>query len=195
MPRKGAAFELPPMALPVLWVLIVLGTAYYGYSWRNDLNTQSAALSGDIANAEAQLAELQSVIAENEAFEARREMLEDRITTIASLQREQVSPLVLLDQLSRAMTPINYVWLSQLQQNDTVVTMAGTGTSLNAIADFISSLEATGYFTNINFVQAQETEDTFSFQMNCDFVPPVLPQTDSSVENSEGGEETESEAP
>ncbi len=115
-----------------------------------------------------------SVIDENAAFEARREALAQRIETIEGLQRDQVSPVLLLDRLSEAITPIEYVWLNQLQQNDTVVTMAGIGTSVNAIADFVSSLEDTGYFTNITLVNAQDTAGTFTFQMSCDFVPPPL---------------------
>jgi Tfp pilus assembly protein PilN len=181
--RKGLSIQLPTNALPVIWVAIILGTALYGYTWYSGLTSETADLATRISSAEGQLAQLQSVIDEDAAFEARREELANRIATIEGLQRDQVSPVVLLDRLSQAITPTEYVWLDQLQLNDTVITMAGVGTSVNAIADFVSSLEETGYFQNINLVNAQDTAGTFSFQMSCDFFPPPL-----AVEEAEDGE-------
>ena len=69
------------------------------------------------------------------------------------------------------------MWLSQLGQSNTQFNMAGTGTSNNAIADFMSSLEATGYFRNINLVNMQGAEGAVTFSLSCEFVPPALPRT------------------
>ena len=193
--RKGLSIQLPANALPVLWVVIILGTALYGYTWYSGLSSETADLAIRIASAEGQLAQLQSVIDEDAAFEARREELANRIMTIEGLQRDQVSPVVLLDRLSEAITPTEYVWLEQVQKNDTVITMAGVGTSVNAIADFVSSLEDTGYFDNINLVNAQDTAGTFTFQMSCDFLPPLLTVEEAVVEESEGAGEGENPEP
>ena len=171
---KGVGAGLTAKALPVLWVVVILGTATYGYLWHSRLTSQAEDLATRISSAQGQLAELQYVIDEDSAFENRREELANRIMTIEGLQRDQVSPVVLLDRLSQAITPTAFVWLEQVQQNDTVVTMTGVGTSVNAIADFVSSLEDTGYFSNINLVNAQDTAGNFSFQMICDFLPPPL---------------------
>ncbi len=57
--RKGLGIQLPTNALPVLWVAIILGTGVYGYLWYSDLNGQRADLGTQIAQAEAQLAQLQ----------------------------------------------------------------------------------------------------------------------------------------
>ncbi len=179
-PKKQAAkgrslsFQMPTNGLPILWVVIILGIAIYGYTWYSGLTAETADLGTRIASAEAQLVQLQAAIDANAAFEARREELANRIMTIEGLQSDQVSPVVLLDRLSQAITPTQYVWLEQLQQNDTVISMTGVGTSVNAIADFVSSLEETGYFRNINLVNAQDTAGTFTFQMICDFFPPAL---------------------
>ena len=184
--RTGLSIQLPTNALPVIWVAIFLGTALYGYTWHSGLASETADLATRISSTQGQLAQLQSVIDEDAAFEARREELANRIMTIEGLQRDQVSPVVLLDRLSQAITSTEYVWLEQLQQNDTVITMAGVGTSVNAIADFVSSLEETGYFRNINLVNAQDTAGTFSFQMSCDFLPPPLAVEEAVAEEAEG---------
>jgi hypothetical protein len=52
--------------------------------------------------------------------------------------------------------------------------MNGTGTSVDAIADFVSNLEATGYFRNINLQRAEDSRGNFSFSMNCEFAPPAV---------------------
>ncbi len=174
---KGGGFQLPTNLLPILWAAVILGAAGYGYLWRGDLVAQSADLSARIASAEAQKAQLQSVIDQDAVFEGRKAMLESRIAAIESLQRDQVSPVVSLDILSQAINETEYVWLSQLGQSNTQFNMAGTGTSNNAIADFMSSLEATGYFRNINLVNMQGAEGAVTFSLSCEFVPPALPRT------------------
>ena len=63
-------------------------------------------------------------------------MLENRVNIIEGLQKNQVSPVVALDQLAQAVHKTQYVWLSTLDQNNAVFNMSGMGTSLNAIADF-----------------------------------------------------------
>ncbi|HYR44550.1 MAG TPA: PilN domain-containing protein, partial [Terriglobia bacterium] len=88
------------------------------------------------------------------------------------LQKNQVSPVVALDQLSEAVERTQYVWLSNLDQNNAILTMNGTGTSLNAIADFYSNLTATGYFKNIDVSNAQDNAGNFTFSLKCEFSPP-----------------------
>jgi hypothetical protein len=53
--------------------------------------------------------------------------------------------------------------------------MAGTGTSVNAIADFVSNLEGTGYFKNINLQNAQDSAGNYTFSMTCEFALPAVP--------------------
>ena len=186
---KGGGFQLPTNLLPILWAAVILGAAGYGYLWRGDLMAQSADLSDRIASAEAQKAQLQFVIDQDAVFEGRKAMLESRIAAIESLQRDQVSPVVSLDILSQAINETEYVWLSQLGQSNTQFNLAGTGTSNNAIADFMSSLEATGYFRNINLVNMQGAEGAVTFSLSCEFVPPALPRTVSDPAEGDSGED------
>jgi Tfp pilus assembly protein PilN len=90
-----------------------------------------------------------------------------------------VSPVVSLDVLSDAISRTEYVWLSNIDQNNTVFSMSGVGTSVNALADFVSNLEATGYFRNVNLVNAQDAAGNYSFSMTCEFSPPA--QTAASI--------------
>jgi hypothetical protein len=45
-------------------------------------------------------------------------------------------------------------------------------TSLLAIADLYSNLQATGYFKDIDVSNAQDSSGNFTFALKCEFSPP-----------------------
>jgi Tfp pilus assembly protein PilN len=187
--KSGISLQVPTAILPLVWVGLVVGATLYGYSWYSDLVGQQEQLGSQISAAQAQIAQLQSVIDADALYEQRKQMLEDRIAAIEDLQRNQMSPVVTLDILSQAISPTEYVWLNQLGQNESQVTMSGVGTSLNAIADFETSLEDTGYFRNIVLANAQDSQGLFTFSMSCEFTPPLLDEDEESENEEDSGDE------
>src|SRR5688572_3568347 len=147
--KAGAKMGVPQSALPVLLVLILVGAVAGGYWWYSDTSTRLTDLNASLAQAEQQRLALDAIIKQDQIYEARKADLENRIKVIEGLQRNQVSPVVLLDFLAQAIDQTEYVWLSTLDQNNTVFSMSGIGTSVNAIADFVTNLENTRYFRNI----------------------------------------------
>jgi Tfp pilus assembly protein PilN len=170
--KAGAKFALPATFTPILLILIVLGTAGAGYWWYTSLTRQVADLESKIKQAQAQKAALDKVIQADSIYEARKKALENRVKVIENLQKNQVSPVLALDELSDAIDRTQYVWLSNLDQNNAILTMNGTGTSLNAIADFYTNLTSTGYFKNIDVSNAQDNNGNYSFSLKCEFAPP-----------------------
>jgi Tfp pilus assembly protein PilN len=162
----------PVSIMPVLLILIVAAFAAAGYWWHSDLTGQIANLDQQIQGLEARKAALEAVIKQDQIYEARKKMLESRVKIIDALQKNQVSPVLALDQLAEAVERTQYVWLSSLDQRDAVLTMNGTGTSLTAIADFYTNLNATGYFRNIDLGPSQESAGNFTFSLKCEFAPP-----------------------
>jgi Tfp pilus assembly protein PilN len=171
--RAGAKI-VPQSVLPVLLLLIIAGAAVGGYWWYSDTSTRLATLNDTIAQAEAQRQALEAVIQQDQIYEARKAALESRIKIIEGLQRNQITPVVSLDFLAQAVAQTQYVWLSSLDQNNTLFSMSGIGTSVNAIADFVTNLENTRYFRNINLVNAQDSQGNFTFIMTCEFSPPFM---------------------
>ena len=167
--------SLPTNVTPIVLLLIVLGSAGGGYWWYSDLSTREAERDSQIQQAEAQKALLDNVIKQDQIYEARKKAIENRVKVIEGLQRNQVSPVVALDVLSDAVNRTQYVWLSSLDQNNVVFTMAGLGTSLLAIADFYTNLERTGYFRNIDVTNATDSAGNFTFSLKCEFAPPKAP--------------------
>jgi len=50
--------------------------------------------------------------------------------------------------------------------------MSGTGTSLNAIADFYANLENTGFFHSLDLANATDAAGNFTFSLKCEFKAP-----------------------
>src|SRR6266581_7553943 len=174
--KKTAKGEAKPALLsnfvPILLLFIVLGFAGAGYWWYSSLTSEAADLDAKIKHAEAQKAALESVIKQDMVYEARKKELQNRVKIIEGLQKNQVSPVLALDQLGEAVDRTQYVWLSSLDQNNAILNMNGIGTSLNAIADFYTNLTATRYFKNIDVANAQDSAGNFTFSLKCEFAPP-----------------------
>ena len=173
----GSSVKMPTNVLPLVLLLIFLGTAAGGYLWYSNLMAQSADLDSQIAAAQAQKAALDAVIKENAIYETRKKALENRIAVIEGLKRNQVNPIMALDVLSEAIERTQYVWLQQLDQNNAIISMSGTGTSVNAIADFLTNLENTRHFRNIELANATDAAGNFTFSLRCEFAPPTLAPT------------------
>jgi Tfp pilus assembly protein PilN len=170
--KAGANIALPKSFTPVLLILIVVGTFGGGFWWYSSLTGRETALDTETRALEARKAALDAVIKQDQIFEARRKELENRVRIVEGLQKNQVSPVIVLDQLAEAVEKTQFVWLSSLDQREAALTMNGVGTSLNAIADFYTNLLGTGYFKNIDLGPSQQTGENFTFSLKCEFSPP-----------------------
>jgi Tfp pilus assembly protein PilN len=168
----GVKLALPATFTPILLIIIALGFGAAGFLWYSSLSQQITDLDSKIKAAQAQKAALDKVIQADQIYESRKKTLENRVKVISDLQRNQLSPVLALDQLSEAVERTKYVWLSNLDQNQAILSMNGTGTSLDAIADFYTNLISTGYFKNIDVSNAQDTNGNYTFQLKCEFAPP-----------------------
>src|SRR5215831_207112 len=167
------ATKIAPMSLTsLISIVIALGSVGGGYWWYMDLAGRSKDLDTKIRDAEAEKARLEAVIKADQVYETRKKILEARVKVIEGLQKNQASPVLALDQLAEAVERTQFVWLQSLEQKDTILSMNGMGTSLNAIADFYTNLNATGYFKNVDLGPSQESGTNFTFTLRCEFSPP-----------------------
>jgi len=174
--KAASKIAVPTSAMPFVLLAIVLATAGAGYWWYSSLTKQGDDLDSKIKSAQAQKAALDAVIKQNAIYESRKKALENRIKIIEGLKRNQVSPVVAMDVLADAIERTQYVWLSDLSQNNAILSLSGIGTSLNAIADLETNLRNTRYFRNIEVANYTDTAGNFAFSLKCEFAPPVAPK-------------------
>jgi type IV pilus assembly protein PilN len=167
----------PSNILPVLHLLILVGTAVGGYFWYSNLTSESARLTDRIAALQEEQRKLDDVIKQDKIYEARKIALENRIRVIEDLRKNQLSPVVVLDALDEAVDRTRFVWLSTLSQSNATISMTGTGTSVDTLSDFVANLKSTGYFRNINLARFDDSRGNYTFSLTCEFSPPALQRT------------------
>ena len=112
--------------------------------WSTD--KASKKLDVDLSAAQQETSRLHSIIAQVQVFEQRKAQLQQRVSLIEQLRKDQTGPVHMLDQISRALPPM--LWLTELKQNPAgnEVLIDGKCTSLTGLSDFVANLEGTGYF-------------------------------------------------
>jgi len=141
--KKAFAFD-PTRQITVICggvLIVALGIGL----WRLWLvHTDSVRLDDEIAAAQKETTRLHSVIVQVQQFEQRKAQLQQRVVLIEQLRKGQTGPVHMLDQISRALPQM--LWLTELKQNDTEVIVNGKCTTLTGLSEFVSNLEASGYF-------------------------------------------------
>jgi Tfp pilus assembly protein PilN len=173
--KAAARAAGPSKSLPMLHLLIMIGAVIGGYLWYSSLSTKTADLTAQIAAKEAEQKKLEDIIRQDAVYEARKVALESRIKIIEGLKDNQVSPVIMLDKLAEVIDNTRFVWLSSFTQNNNSISLAGTATSLDALAAFVGNMQVAGNFQNIE-VKNFEDRGNVAFNMTGDFAPPVVPK-------------------
>ena len=125
-------------SLILLLAMLFIGWRYWA------IGRDSNALDAEIAAAQQETVRLHSVIQQVQQFEQRKAQLQQRVVLIEQLRKGQTGPVHMLDQVSRALPQM--LWLTELKQSGTDVVVDGKCTTLTGLSEFVSNLEASGYF-------------------------------------------------
>jgi type IV pilus assembly protein PilN len=176
-PSSQAAFQSGQkiaVACTLVVALAALGVAWWYWSLRKE----STQLTDEIAAAEQETARLRTLIVQVNEFEARRGQLQQRVALIEQLRRGQSGPVHLLDEISRSVPEM--LWLTQLEQKGSDVTIDGRCTSLTSLSDFVDNLARSGWFKKpVEIVDSQVEAapgagtDVIRFSVKAQFAPPA----------------------
>jgi len=125
--------------------------------------------------------ELLPYIERVELLEARREALRHKIEVINELKQNQIGPVRIMDEVSRALPEL--VWLTKLGLKGTTITLTGTAMDENPVANYYSNLDASPFFEEPTLKNLTRSKgDTFNFTLNCVFTyaPPEIETAESS---------------
>ena len=141
--KRKAKFQVGQKVTVGCSLILVAAALVVGW-WFWSLQRASADLDQQIADAERETQRLQNVIQQVTQFEGRRAQLQQRVTLIEELRKGQTGPVHLLDQIRKALREA--MWLTDLRQAASDITLEGRCTSLNSLSDFVSALETSGLF-------------------------------------------------
>ena len=165
-------------ALPALFVgaglvfgLLILGYLYY--SWQRQLTEEN----NRIKQLQVQKTDLEQVKMQVEAFEKQKAVLQQRVQTIEQLQRDRTGGQELLDQIANTVSRTENLWLTSMIKKGNTLSLDGSSASVNAVANFISALKRSGYFSKVEIKESKQDEkntavQTFLFQLTADITPP-----------------------
>jgi len=116
--------------------------------------------------------DLQAIAQQVEEFQRKKATLENKVAVIEMLRAAQKSPVHMLDEISKSLP--DYVWLSALDETRGNVRFQGESNSLAAVADFISAMQRSGWFPQVELVSSQEQKALVSFTLQGNFTDPEV---------------------
>ena len=116
--------------------------------------------------------DLMAIKQQVDAFQQKKAVLENKVAVIEMLRTAQKSPVHMLDEVSKALP--DYVWLTQMDETVGAVRFGGQSNSLAAVADFISALQTSGWFPQVELVTTQEKNTLVDFTLQGNFRDPEV---------------------
>ena len=178
--RPKAARQAVPLeaTLQIVFFAAALVVAFrvLYYHWHST-NQQITEVRLHIQKQTGEKARLEQLKAQVDDFERQRAVLQQRINIIEALQRNRTGGQELLDALANTVTRTDTLWLTSLTRQGNVLTILGTAGSINAVANFITQLQHSGYFNQVEIKEStQDTKNvavqTFTFTLTAQFALP-----------------------
>jgi type IV pilus assembly protein PilN len=168
----GAALPALFVGAGVLFGVLILGYLYY--SWQRQLNDENSR----IKQLQAQKTDLEQVKQQVESFEKQKQVLQQRVSTIEQLQRDRTGGQELLDQIANTVSRTENLWLTSMVRKGSTLTMEGASASVNGVANFITALKRSGYFSKVEIKESKQDDkntsvQTFMFQVSAEITPPA----------------------
>jgi type IV pilus assembly protein PilN len=173
--RPSAKKKTPsaPGALQAYLFLLLFGggalLACAGLWWLKSASI--ADLDKKITDGKKRQAELQAIKIQVDQFLARKRILDAKVKLIEELKSQQSGPVHMLDEISKALP--DFVWLTSLDQTGNTIRFAGESNGLTSVADFITNLQRSGWFPQVDLVASNETNNVVTFQLQAEFRPPA----------------------
>ncbi len=125
-----------------------------------------------IAADEKRQRDLQAIKLQVDQFQQRKAVLENKVLVIEQLRLAQKSPVHMLDEISKALP--DFVWLTAMDETKGSLRFQGQSNSLAAVADFISGLQRSGWFPQVDLGSSQEDQNIVNFTVTGTFKDPEV---------------------
>ena len=125
-----------------------------------------------IAADEKRQRDLQAIKLQVDQFQQRKAILENKVLVIEQLRLAQKSPVHMMDEISKALP--DFVWLTAMDETKGSLRFQGQSNSLAAVADFISGLQRSGWFPQVDLGSSQEDQNIVNFTVTGTFKDPEV---------------------
>lgn len=125
-------------AIMLVAAILLVGLLPAGVWWwlkSNEVEENQQA----IAEAQREVDELAAIIKEVEQYKAKQVELQNKISVIEQLRRNQRGPVHVMDTISIALPEL--LWLDKMTMTNTSITLNGRAFNTNAVASFVENLD------------------------------------------------------
>ncbi len=174
--RKGVTLKRPTGMLLPLAVLGACVTAVVGCVVQQSSQTQT--LARDLRGVEGEINRLAPTVRMVERLGKERAELDLRLSVIDRLSEKRFDAVRLVDELDRAVP--DYLWItSAIQTGPSEMKLEGVTFSNLIIADYMTRLDPSPYFANVDLGVAERGEiderDVVKFKLSMDLTPTAPP--------------------
>ncbi len=161
-----------PNMLIVLLVLLAIGAGGNWYYY-NSLQKDAIKMQGQIDEAKRENLRLSDIKAKYLELEKQKDLYERRVNVIHQLQENQKGPAMLLSMIGDTVNRTDAVWLNSMREDGNNITLDGVALSVDAVANLMRNLKASGYFKNVEIKTTFQDEavkdmSAFSFMLVCE---------------------------
>lgn len=120
------------------------------------VNSNIEQLTGKNNELQARLDELKETTKEVRGLEAKKKELSEKLRIIATLKRNKIGPVRVMDDFNTALP--DKAWVTNLKEQGGLLKIIGFALDNQTIAGFMKGLEASSYFETVELVQTKQTE-------------------------------------
>lgn len=169
----AGTLQLVLFAVPVL---VAVGVLVLQYTFiKSDINK----LQADIQVQETKKRTMAQLEKEIKEYEDEQRRLQGRLDVIENLKRNQAGPVRLLEAVGNTVSLTETLWLTSMEEQADTIQFKGLAGSVEAVANFITNLNRSGYFQNVEIKEsvqkAKEGVTNFEFTLTAKFVLPAPP--------------------
>jgi type IV pilus assembly protein PilN len=149
----------------VLWVVL------------NDKDKQILQTQQQVDTLQREIAGLQAIKNQVDSLNAQKQVLDRQLQVLDALRQNRTGGQELMDSLAGTVIRTEAVWLTSMEKKGSALNLEGTAGSVTAVANFITELKRSGYFTKVEISESQQDArntavTTFLFKLTVLFAPP-----------------------
>jgi type IV pilus assembly protein PilN len=168
---SAVSLSVPSFNLGILFgLLYFVAVAGLGFYWYG-LASEESRLTADVDRLNRELASLKTTLGQGAGVKTQLAEVKRRVAILEDLTKEQGRPIVLLD--SFIDTVPRDLWITSLEQKESVLKLNGTAFSTTAVSDFMSNLKSSGKFKDVDIVVSRQaidkTPSLVTFEVTCKF--------------------------
>ena len=169
--RPSMSLSVPSFNLGILFAIVyVVAIGGIGFYWYG-LAAEETRLAADVDRLNRELASLKTTLGQGAGVRNQLTEVKRRVSILEDLTKGQGKSIALLDVFID--TVPRDLWITSLEQKESLLKLSGTAFSTTAVSDFMSNLKSSGKFKEVDIVISRQaidkTPSLVTFEVTCKF--------------------------